>query len=51
MVSFCHGVLHVCTNSAQYLAEDDLWGQVLWRAAQSPSPALDSFGEPKVCDL
>ena len=44
-------LLPVCASHTQYLAEDDLRGQVLWGATQCPCPALDSFGEPEICDL
>lgn len=34
-----------------HLAEDDLWGQILWGAAQRPGPALHALGEAKIRDL
>lgn len=38
-------------RTAAHLAEDDLWGQILWGAAQRPGPALHAFGKAKICDL
>ncbi len=34
-----------------HLAENNLWGQIFWGAAQCPGPALYTFGEAKICHL
>lgn len=36
---------------AAHLAENDLWGQIFWGAAQCPGPALYTFCEAKICHL
>ena len=38
-------------NKLAHLAEDNLWGQIFWSAAQCPGPALYTFGEAEICNL
>lgn len=44
-------VVSVMLPGMTYLAENDLWREVLRRAAQRPGPAFDALGEPKVRHL